>query len=386
MRAALVLFTHLAIPVCHTQTWQQLDDLPGPARDDAASFFWGGSIFVGTGRAVDFSLTTDWYRFNDFSEWSQISSLPASGRQYCTAFADEQYGYLFGGIDANGPLNELWRYDPFTDQWEQRASLPGPGRYASVVLLDRYIVTGMLADGIPTNECWEYNAAQDSWTQRATMPGTPRHRAAENNGVVLGGADASFEALTDCYAYHPTNDTWSQEPDLPEALYGADAAENVFVGGASSSTDYSRATWVLDGSGWSTTIAPDFPGGVRRGGVIAKSGMADIIVIFYGTGVDLEQRYNDWWQFMYLDIGIAEGRPHGLNVFPNPATDLIRIEVPPTMSSPTVVVHDIVGREVHRTPLPASGWLTLDHLPASTYFMSIEQAGQPTHTSTLVIH
>ena len=386
MRIVLVLLTCLTTVVTQAQTWQQLDDLPGPARDDAASFFWGGSVFVGTGRAVDFSLTTDWYRFDDFNEWSQISSLPASGRQYCTAFADEQYGYLFGGIDANGPLNELWRYDPFTDQWEQRASLPGPGRYASVALFDRYIVTGMMADGAPTNECWEYNAEQDSWTQRATMPGAPRHRAAENYGVVLGGADASFQALTDGYAYDPTNDTWSQAPDLPAALYGADATEGVFVGGASSSTDYSSATWILDGAAWSTTIAPDFPGGVRRGGVISRSGMADIIVIYYGTGVDLEQRHNDWWTFIYMDVRVGENRPESFRVLPNPATDLVRVDIPPLRTSPMLVLRDAVGREVHRGQAPASGWFSIAHLPPATYFMSIETSDIISIARPLVIH
>ncbi|MBK9174945.1 MAG: hypothetical protein IPM46_01145 [Flavobacteriales bacterium] len=85
----------------------------------------------GTGMQVGWSLTNDFWRYDSFSQtWSPSTTLPASPRQYCTAQSLFSQGYLFGGLDASGPLSELWSFDSGSQSWIQRASLPGAGRYA----------------------------------------------------------------------------------------------------------------------------------------------------------------------------------------------------------------------------------------------------------------
>ncbi|MBS1938633.1 MAG: hypothetical protein JSS84_12580, partial [Bacteroidetes bacterium] len=80
------------------QTWQQLPDFPGTARDDAASFTIGSKIYVGTGMEVGWGLTNDWWCFDAATDtWSAIASMPASQRQYCAAFTVNDTGYVFGG-------------------------------------------------------------------------------------------------------------------------------------------------------------------------------------------------------------------------------------------------------------------------------------------------
>src|SRR5436189_985307 len=78
------------------QTWTQLPDFPGTARDDAASFSIGGKVYVGTGMDVGFSLTNDWYAFDTWTEtWDVTSPLPGTSRQYCSGFSINDFGYLF---------------------------------------------------------------------------------------------------------------------------------------------------------------------------------------------------------------------------------------------------------------------------------------------------
>jgi N-acetylneuraminic acid mutarotase len=69
------------------QTWTQLPDFPGTARDDAATFTINDKIYVGTGMEVGWGLTTDWWCFDRATaSWTAIAPLPAAPRQYCTGF------------------------------------------------------------------------------------------------------------------------------------------------------------------------------------------------------------------------------------------------------------------------------------------------------------
>ncbi|MEZ4740638.1 MAG: kelch repeat-containing protein [Flavobacteriales bacterium] len=307
------------------QTWVSRADFPGTPRDDAAAFSIDGMVYVGTGRDVSFALTNDWFAYSPASDsWVSIAPLPSTGRQYCSAFSDGTYGYLFGGIDDDGPLNELWRYDPVLDQWQQRAPLPGPERYASVVVSDRYIVSGLLAGGTATSECWEYFASLDTWTQRADLPGTPRHRAS-GGWSVIGGADAAYNALSDCYEFDTFNGTWTALPDLPEARYGADAFRNTVVGGATSDVLLHADVWTLREGSWTNTPLAEFPPGGRRGGVIAGASDQDGQSFYYGTGVDLVQRRSDWWLFSFSRTSINELEATALTIAPNPVDDMLHV-------------------------------------------------------------
>src|SRR5262245_31139986 len=140
------------------QIWTQLPDFPGTARDDAASFTIGSKIYVGTGMEVGWGLTNDWWCFDTQTDsWTSIAALPSTPRQYAAAFTVADTGYVFGGVDANGALNELWAYRPDQNAWEQRSSMPAEARYACVAVEGwsyGIVATGMLASGSPTSEAW----------------------------------------------------------------------------------------------------------------------------------------------------------------------------------------------------------------------------------------
>ncbi|MBK6754503.1 MAG: hypothetical protein IPG69_13125 [Flavobacteriales bacterium] len=355
------------------QTWVQLPDLPGTPRDDAASFSMIGKVFVGTGLDTSFALRNDWFAFDEWSStWDIVAPLPATGRQYCSTFQVDGYAYLFGGIDGNGPLNELWRYDPVNDTWEQRASLPAPGRYASTVIDDiqfGFICTGMLAGGIPTNETWRYDPSIDTWIQRASLPGPSRHRASFAGGQLIGGADSAFQALSDAYLYTALTDTWTQQQDIPLARFAADGVDGFLIGGASDlatvHADVLNYHWTTET--WSASTFPSFAGGPRRGGVSGiTTVLADAGLIYYGTGSDNLQRYNDWWR-LFFETGIEERIDDVINVRPNPATDHITLSSAALLAGLQCDLVDDLGRTVISTPVPLDGRMELRTLAPGRY-------------------
>ncbi|HMC96903.1 MAG TPA: kelch repeat-containing protein, partial [Flavobacteriales bacterium] len=337
------------------QTWTQLPDFPGTARDDAASFSIGGKVYVGTGMDVGFSLTNDWYAFDTWTEtWDVTSPLPGTSRQYCSGFSINDFGYLFGGVDASGPLNELWRYDPNTDIWQQRAALPAAGRYATAAFNDGvygYICTGMLDGGVPTNEVWRYDPVSDNWTSRSPVPGPARHRATSSGGDVIGGADAGFQALADGYSYNSISDAWSAIADLPQARFGARAYDRLIVAGASSQSAVHNDVWMYSypDNNWTNYVIPAFSGGARRDGVIGiATNVADMGIWYFGTGSDNAQRYRDWWKLVSA-TGFNENSPGSFIVFPNPANDRITIRTPRPAALGTCDVIDATGRIIIST-------------------------------------
>lgn len=325
------------------QTWSQLPDFPGTARDDAASFTIGNKIYVGTGMDVGFQLTNDWWCFDTQTEiWAPIAAMPTTPRQYCTGFTIVDTGYVFGGVDANGALDQLWAYHPEQDTWEQKASIPAEARYACVAVTGFYtnaiVATGMLASGVPTNEAWKYQAAVDAWEAIASVPGPARHRAAcflDGGGMrIVGGADVDNNALSDSWSYPIWFETgeWYTAPNLPAPRYGADGSGDyvtVLTGGATSASEFHDETWILNGNAWSAVEA--FPGSPRRGGVGA-AGMSTspwLTRFYYGTGSDLGSRYKDWWMLEF-PVSVAEHSSGSLALFPVPANSslIIRMQAP----------------------------------------------------------
>jgi N-acetylneuraminic acid mutarotase len=112
----------------NAQSWFQMPDFPGVERDDGASFVIQDIAYCGSG-VVPFVALGDFYAFDLLSEsWDTISPLPTGQeRQYAAAFSNDSLGFLFGGF-AGSFLNDLWQYDPATDQWTQKSAMPSVGR------------------------------------------------------------------------------------------------------------------------------------------------------------------------------------------------------------------------------------------------------------------
>lgn len=369
----------LNIAIAHGQwTWEQLPDFPGTARDDAAAFSIGCHTYVGTGMQVGWSLTNDWWRFDNWAlQWQPAPALPATPRQYCTAQSIGSTGYLFGGLDGTGPLNELWSFDGLAAQWTQRASLPGAGRYAcsSFTIADTlYVCCGIVAGGAALNELWAYDPLSDQWFQRASIPGVGRHRASSINeeGLILGGADAAYAPLVEAWDFEPATNSWSPFPPLAEGRFGGAGAfwygVNLIAGAVDNST-FRADTYRYDLFTQSWQPAEAMLPSTRRGGVVTQASCATgWSHLRYGLGLDgTMARRNDWFGDDIAFTVAEHGQPR-IALAPNPVSNRLRISI--SQPGPWALsIVDARGSMVQEQSSPVDGVLDVSALRPGPYLV-----------------
>lgn len=353
----LLLFTSQA----HSQYWLQVPDFPGTARDDAAAFSIGTHAYFGTGMETGWGLTSDWWMLDIVGnpQWYPVPDLPAEPRQYCVGFnfPSGDHGYLFGGLSASGPLDELWSFSEATNSWVQLASMPAAGRYASTAFTignKAYVVGGLITGGTATNECWSYDPATDVWAQVAAMPGVARHRATSfesgSFGYVIGGADSAYNALAETWKYDATTDQWTAAAPLPEPRYDAAPLRDIdtgIVGGASDDTTFHANAYFYApvADSWSEMIDP-LPYGVRGASGTYAGGGGGWYFNVIGTGIDNDLvRRTEMFTYGFV-FGIEDLVRAPLKVYPNPATHTVTANWPTTWPAARIQVIDALGRTV----------------------------------------
>ena len=297
--------------------------------------------------------TSDWYAFNTISgTWTSIAPLPASGRQYCTAFTINGHGYVFGGTDG-APLNELWSYDPIADQWSQRASLPSVGRAGCVsfVLGDKaYIATGKVApDFEPTTEMWVYDPNTDAWTQGPSLPLPARALSSSfvigDTAYVHGGQNADGMILSVFEAYTVSSNTWTSLL-APSSLFGSDAFgladRGVIVCGAGTTAppyEVSTEVYLQPSGNWMWT-PPVFIGTGRKGGC----GAVVNGTIYYGTGISGIDRQKDWYKLEW-PVGVpSHATSNGPFLVSNLVDDRLVLRTSTDLGAAVAEIRDQVGR------------------------------------------
>src|SRR5690606_33211579 len=99
-------------------TWSDITDFPGQARQLAVGFAIDGNGFVGTGSTGSEDLQ-DFYKYNVAKkEWTKIADFPGKARYGAVAFAIGGYGYVgLGATKSDAMFSDFYRYDPKTDTW-----------------------------------------------------------------------------------------------------------------------------------------------------------------------------------------------------------------------------------------------------------------------------
>lgn len=113
--------------------WEQMDDLPGPARHHPFHFSIGYYVYAGMGHSGP-TIFDDWYRFDtEVEEWEQMEDFPGQARVAGTQFAHQGLGYVLSGDGSDHSYmeeGEFWRYYPEEDEWEELPPHPGTSRWA----------------------------------------------------------------------------------------------------------------------------------------------------------------------------------------------------------------------------------------------------------------
>lgn len=212
-----------------TVAWTQKKSFPGTARLAALAFVIGNKGYVGMGYK-GFGSAQDNF-FNDLWEydpltnnWLEKSSLPGPARQYAIGFSVNNKGYVgCGQPGLSSLLSDFYEYDPIQDQWTQKSDMPYPRLSAIAFSIGSkgYVGTGQNA-GATTfyNDFYEYNPVTDQWLQKSSFPGASRFGALGfvigNKGYLGTGFNAGA-VYKDFWEYDPLSDTWLALPDLETA-------------------------------------------------------------------------------------------------------------------------------------------------------------------------
>ncbi|MBK9174944.1 MAG: T9SS type A sorting domain-containing protein [Flavobacteriales bacterium] len=199
-----------------------------------------------------------------------------------------------------------------------------------------------------------------------------RHRmATAEGGFVAGGADSSYAPLDECWSYN-TFDEWTPMPAMPEGRFGGSGASWTeglyYIAGAIDNSNFRATTFRLSASGWE--LADAVLPSERRGGVVAVSGCAGgWNFLNYGLGLDgTMARRNDWFGTSFA-FSIGEKPLSFFSIFPNPATEAIRL--PDGMSYNEAIIFNAQGVVAGRIQENNGLVLPIHHLSAGAYMLQL---------------
>lgn len=338
MHKILLLLFSCSLLQVHAQNWLQLNDYPAIGVDDGCSFVIDNKAYCGSGVDSWFTVRGDFYSFDFTSEqWSNIAPLPqGKNRQYANGFASDSFGYVFGGI--NGAfLNDLWRYNPRSDQWVEMSPLPDSGRGgAAVFVVDSmaYIVGGKTDSLSAINTVWAYNMNADRWQRKNNFPFGARWRSSASSNDSLAylafGKDDNLFYRSELFEYHPQSDSWTKLSDFPQG--GRNYVKmhwlkgNLFaVAGDDSSGTFYNQLWSYNQQSSSWKELSPLPAVGRRGGMSFSSNQA----FYYTSGLTKNDgRITETWKYAISTSLAKQNWKPKLRLYPNPTKSLVSIDHP----------------------------------------------------------
>lgn len=292
-----------------TNSWQQLTTPPSTIalRENYVLATAGGKIYFGLG-GMSGTCRYDWWEYDPCSgAWTQLPSIPSTpepaGGGLAFSFVIGDTIYVGGGGWNCGYYRGVFRWIPQTGGWQAVAPLPA-GRRGATATSDGhygYVFGGILADGTISDTIWRYDPATNSWQFLTVYPGGGRLSPfiAYYNGKLYAGtgADAANNCTADFYAYDLTSGTWTQLPNHPVAQYESKAValpsgKIIVTGGHPSCSACTTQFYYYDVNTASWQPLSLFPGGPRNDLHLTYWNGA----LFGGFGHNCSGVYiRDWW-------------------------------------------------------------------------------------------
>ncbi len=163
-----------------TDSWEQKASMPTHPRHHPFYFGIGDHVYVGFGHGglnvEGFTIYKDFYKYTPSTDtWERLADFPDQGRVAGTQFSYNGKGYVLSGQDkyhVNLQEGEFWEYEPSTDTWTQLPSMPGSGRWAPTsFLIDSTVYAGTGTSNFgEESDLWAYTLPPVSSTSDLTEP------------------------------------------------------------------------------------------------------------------------------------------------------------------------------------------------------------------------
>lgn len=249
VRTALVVFTAILLISfpAHAQKWSKLAPFPQPA-EEVYGIASGGKLYVMGGLAPGWTPQGFMYEYDPGNDaWMKKKNMALASHHVALAEMNGKI-YVIGGFvkPASGPtawvpIDNVWEYDPGTDNWKALAPLPTKrgSAVAAVVGGKIYVIGGAGVHpgskdtsihparphrALAVNEV--YDPATNTWQTKSKMPTARNHAAVGvmNNKIYviggrLGAAFITRASNTDIVEeYDPAADQWgSLKAPMPTA-------------------------------------------------------------------------------------------------------------------------------------------------------------------------
>jgi len=163
------------------------------------------------------------------NRWSRRADLPQPLADHSAVFSEGQV-WVFGGRNNAGRLNEIFKYDPWTDSWSEvfpNGPRPDPlSDHRAVAVDDSMLVFGgTRAPFWPETiaEVWEFDLTTLQWTRKADLPYGLAEMAVGVAPSDLADSDTAevllFGGVIDAWSFPLvlSDDTWIYTSDITQA-------------------------------------------------------------------------------------------------------------------------------------------------------------------------
>ena len=317
-------------------TWNPLEDFPGPGRGYGIGDVWDRKAYFGFGQTPDSLLRDLWVFDPDSMTWTQLTSCPCAPRLHPTFVAN--LGKIFVGLGNNNDGNQIdwWEYDIASDSWSQKPEFPDVRRHHPYQFaIGDYVYTGFGHGNGIFREWYRYDPASEEWTRMADIPAEGRVAGTQfsydGKGYVLSGdGDDHLSMETgEMWSYDPLTNTWDSLPPHP------------------GKSRWAPASFVIDGV------------------VYLYNGTT----FFEGTGyVYQEEAYS----YDLKEEVSSTSRPQhdvAFSIFPNPFTSLLYTDIP---SEDLIRLNMYTSDHKLVFSGKSTGSFDVSHLPAGTYMIEVQ--------------
>ncbi|MDC3253213.1 T9SS type A sorting domain-containing protein [Crocinitomicaceae bacterium] len=385
--------------------WIQQTDFGGTARHRTTMIALGNKIYAGLGHyngAGINILFEDWWEFDPASgSWSQKANYLGGPCYHAAAFAIENVGYVgTGRITSNQLVKDFFKYDPITNTWMQISDFPGTGRRGAIAFaVNNY---GYFGTGTGSSDMYRYNPVNDSWVIIAPLPGGSRMSAVGFAIDGYGYAGTGYRSnlgwsSSDFYKYNPALNSWTALPDVGVGALGTTTTRMeacgfslngkgyVLTGVNISSGDNYKDMWEFNPSTETWVQIEDFDGTARR----YLSGVELNGFGYVGLGTN-GTNFNDFWKFdQVLSVLNRNLQSIQLSAFPNPATDVLNIQVTWADHLPLenmmLTLTTLDGKKIASKPLKVDhNKFDISTLHAGTYIYAIEYDGKHIQSGQII--
>ncbi|MFT4661077.1 MAG: N-acetylneuraminic acid mutarotase [Patiriisocius sp.] len=330
-----------------TDSWTELENFPGESRSIAIGDDWNGKYYYGFGRMGGFSgYFNDLWEFDpeDLS-FTQLPSCPCEGRSHPALIAHNDKIFMGTGSGPDGNMDDWWEYDISTQVWSQKPGIVDSRHHPYFFSIDDNVYVG----GGHASTWWQYNPAAEEWNAIDNLPlGRVAGTQFDYNGkgYVLAGDDAFHDHLATSETfmrYDADTDEWEYLPPLP------------------------------NGSRWapSSFVWEDF--------------------IYYFGGLNFDDLSDvSMWKFdlsnldevVGLDLELTASN-NGFVLYPNPAKELLYIQVENENEYKSIEISDASGRKVTTASFMKN--IDVSNLNTGTYLLTLTSKDGFTITQKLFV-